>query len=314
MRSTRARLTVTALVLAALVAAALVALAVRTDADVRSGEFSLEVNIDETSVDVGEPFVATLAVVHDGGTTYKAAQWDLDYDEVFINVVEIEPDVAAETNCTPRSNDGTRVLAGCIQIISGPGSLTYSGPAWHVTFTCFIGGRVDFNLQNHPAVTFVRGGSNGNVTLPSHIHGDSINCNGPTATPRPPTATPTITRTHTPTQTPGGPTPTVTPTDVPGVYPPPDGNCEMTSSATTAVPESTVDLTLTVRDAAGTVVRDAWVSFSIASQPGTDARLTQIDDQTNGDGQARAQLLVGTTPGEIRVTSECASATIVVEG
>ena len=86
-------------------------------------------------------------------------------------------------------------------------------------------------------------------------------------------------------------------------YPPPTGNCVISSSASTAIPGSSVAITVTVRDASGTPVANVAVPLSVASQPGSDASVATGSSATNASGQLPGTLNVGTTSGVVVVTA-----------
>ena len=86
-------------------------------------------------------------------------------------------------------------------------------------------------------------------------------------------------------------------------YPPPNGNCVISSSASTAIPGSSVGLTVTVRDASGAPMANVAAPLSVASQPGNDASVSANSSATNASGQLSGTLNAGTAPGVIVVTA-----------
>lgn len=88
-------------------------------------------------------------------------------------------------------------------------------------------------------------------------------------------------------------------------YPPPTGNVTLTSSITAPQTGGTVTITALVRDVAGAAVAGQACTFSIASQPGTDASVFAGPVNTDLTGVATTTLQVGSTPGPIIVESTC---------
>lgn len=192
-----------------------------SSANIVPGEYSLEVGIAPTQADLNAPFTVN-AGVFQSGLSYQAVQWDIAYDAslIAIDITNTLRDPAAPPNCSTKSDNGVRVLLGCIDL-SGP-NLTYSGNVWRVAASCIANGTANFVLELVNTKTFVKIGS---VLQPIHTHDDSIICGPP-----PPTPTPTITdtplpatntATRTPTMT---ATPTRTPTASPTVEIPPGQN------------------------------------------------------------------------------------------
>ena len=84
-------------------------------------------------------------------------------------------------------------------------------------------------------------------------------------------------------------------------YPPPVGSLSVEGASTT--PGSTSNVTATVLDNSGDPVEGAEVTFTITSQPGTDARWAngglEITATTGANGIATAVLTAGSTTGNI---------------
>ena len=84
-------------------------------------------------------------------------------------------------------------------------------------------------------------------------------------------------------------------------YPPPVGSLSVEGASTT--PGSTTNVTATVLDNSGDPVEGAEVTFTITSQPGTDARWAngglEITATTGANGIATAVLTAGSTTGNI---------------
>jgi hypothetical protein len=86
-------------------------------------------------------------------------------------------------------------------------------------------------------------------------------------------------------------------------YPPPTGNCVITTSATTSAPGSTVTITVTVRDENGNPVANVPVPLSITKQPGNDASVTAGSTTTDAQGKVTGTLNLGSTGGIVEVTA-----------
>ena len=84
-------------------------------------------------------------------------------------------------------------------------------------------------------------------------------------------------------------------------YPPPVGSLSVTAASTT--PGSTTNVTATVLDNSGSPVEGAEVTFTITSQPGTDAQWANgtltTTATTDANGVATAVLSAGSTTGSI---------------
>jgi len=88
-------------------------------------------------------------------------------------------------------------------------------------------------------------------------------------------------------------------------YPPPTGNVTLTSSITAPQTGDAVTVTALVRDVAGAAVAGLACTFSIASQPGSDASVYAGPVNTDLTGVATTTLQVGSTPGPIIVDATC---------
>lgn len=99
-------------------------------------------------------------------------------------------------------------------------------------------------------------------------------------------------------------------------YPPPVGSVSASAGSTNAAVGSNVTLTATVLNAAGQGVGGVDCTFSIASEPGTDATVgSKVKTvQTGPDGRAFDTLFTGSTPGVIivRVTAGSFASNVVV--
>ena len=208
-----------------------------SSADIVPGEFSMEVRITPTQADLNVPFTVGAGIYHTG-MSYQAVQWDIAYDPslIQIDIGGTVVDPSAPSACISKSDNGVRVLLGCIDL-GGP-NLTYSGNAWNVSAKCIANGTANFVLELVNSKTFVKSGA---TLLPVHTHDDSIFCGPPpptdtptaTNTPLPPTFTPTRTptRTSTPTRTPSA-TPTIE-------IPPGQNQFQQTLFSPTAYPTGT---------------------------------------------------------------------------
>jgi len=86
-------------------------------------------------------------------------------------------------------------------------------------------------------------------------------------------------------------------------YPPPTGNCVITTSATTSAPGSTVTITVTVRDENGNPVANVPVPLNITKQPGNDASVTAGSTTTDAQGKVTGTLKLGSASGIVEVTA-----------
>jgi hypothetical protein len=86
-------------------------------------------------------------------------------------------------------------------------------------------------------------------------------------------------------------------------YPPPAGAVTVSVDETAPPTGGSVEVTCTVVDSAGAPVANEPCTFTIVSQPGTDASLgtTSVTVVTDDDGVATAILSTGSTPGLIVV-------------
>lgn len=102
-------------------------------------------------------------------------------------------------------------------------------------------------------------------------------------------------------------------------YPQPGGSVTLTSSAVSAAVGGQTLLTCTLRDGAGAPIVNAACTFTIESQPGTDAAVgsTTITKMTDANGVATTTLRTGSTPGQIVVSATSGtfrSVTVVAVG
>jgi hypothetical protein len=88
-------------------------------------------------------------------------------------------------------------------------------------------------------------------------------------------------------------------------YPPPTGNVTLTAGTTAPTLGSTVPISATIRDQYGSVVAGIACTFSIISQPGTDASVVPGPVMTDPNGVAQTTLNVGGTAGTIVVGALC---------
>lgn len=89
-------------------------------------------------------------------------------------------------------------------------------------------------------------------------------------------------------------------------YPPPAGTVTGASDTAAAPTGASVDVTCTVQDSAGAPVANEPCTFTIVSQPGTDASIgsLSVTKITDANGVATATLYTGSTPGVIVVDVE----------
>lgn len=99
---------------------------------------------------------------------------------------------------------------------------------------------------------------------------------------------------------------TLTPAPSNAQYPPPEGSgvALVVEDVAPAV-GNTVSIGATVLDPSGNPVVGAECTFTITSEPGTDASVSAGPATTNEDGVATALLYVGSTEGEIIVEANC---------
>jgi hypothetical protein len=86
-------------------------------------------------------------------------------------------------------------------------------------------------------------------------------------------------------------------------YPPPVGSVTTSVSETAPATEASVTCTCKVLDTVGEPVAGETCTFTIVSQPGTDARLSSTTAVTNALGIATVTLFTGSDPGSIVVSS-----------
>jgi hypothetical protein len=89
-------------------------------------------------------------------------------------------------------------------------------------------------------------------------------------------------------------------------YPPPAGSLSVTASSTT--PGGSSNVSATVLDDSGAPIEGAEVTFTIISQPGSDARFANGETTTTGttgaDGVATVVLYAGADPGSIIIETQ----------
>jgi hypothetical protein len=90
-------------------------------------------------------------------------------------------------------------------------------------------------------------------------------------------------------------------------YPPPVGSVTASLSDTTPATGTSVSCTCTVLDTVGNPVADEMCTFTIVSQPGTDASLSSATAVTNAQGIATVTLFAGSTAGTIVVKADARS-------
>jgi len=100
-------------------------------------------------------------------------------------------------------------------------------------------------------------------------------------------------------------------------YPSPVGSVTASTNAVVAPAGSSTTLTCQVNNAAGAPIAGAGCTFSIVSEPGTDAAVGSkvITKITDASGQATTNLYTGSTPGVIvvRMDSGQLSSTVLVQ-
>jgi len=87
-------------------------------------------------------------------------------------------------------------------------------------------------------------------------------------------------------------------------YPPPAGTVTASAETAAAPTGASVEVACTVLNSAGAPVANQLCTFSIVSQPGSDASLGASSALTDSDGVATAVLYTGSTPGLIVVKVE----------
>ncbi len=90
-------------------------------------------------------------------------------------------------------------------------------------------------------------------------------------------------------------------------YPPPVGSVTASLSDPTPATGASVTCTCEVLDTVGNPVAGEVCTFTIVSQPGTDASLSSATAVTNAQGVATVTLFTGSTPGPISVSAEARS-------
>ena len=93
---------------------------------------------------------------------------------------------------------------------------------------------------------------------------------------------------------------------------PPPGAVTVAASDSTPTVGATVTVSVTVVDANGDPVGDADCTFSVVSQPGTDASVDDAPVTTDSAGNASISLNVGSTAGTIEVQADCGGITASV--
>lgn len=103
-------------------------------------------------------------------------------------------------------------------------------------------------------------------------------------------------------------------------YPPPEGNCAVTTTATTTEPHGTVGVSVTVLDVNGKPVPGTATDLAISRQPGGGgASLSGNAPATDGQGVVKATLGAGGGSGIIGLSAHtasvaCAGSVVVGEG
>ena len=240
----------------------------------------MELTTSAGSVAVGNTFVVNAGVVHDGSVgAYSAAQWSVGYDNTIVQYVSSVKDAAGPAECISHSDNTVRTLLGCLSL-AGP-TMTFSGVAWNVTYTCIAPGpaALAFLGASPSTTTFVKIGT---VVQPIHTHTVSVTCTGaalPTST-----STATATRTATPvaTNTPG-PTATTTPTPLATNTPYTILSTTPTASVTPLPGDQTPQPAATVTSAA---------PQPVATQPGGGAGAGVVRPPDTGTGPSADHPLV----------------------
>jgi len=88
-------------------------------------------------------------------------------------------------------------------------------------------------------------------------------------------------------------------------YPQPTGNLTLTSPTVTATTGASITLTCELRDTSGAPIAGAPCTFTIESEPGTDAAVGSkvVTKTTDANGIATTVLQTGSTPGQIVVSA-----------
>ena len=151
-----------------------------SQAHVVGGQYSMELTTAATTVPLGGTFTLNAGVVHDGSVgAYTAVQWSVAYDNTIVQFASAEIDAQAPAECSAHSDNGTRTLVGCISL-GGP-TITFSGIAWDITYTCIAPGVATFAFAGVNSFTWVKVGTE---TQPIHTHdGAGVTCGGDAAGP-----------------------------------------------------------------------------------------------------------------------------------
>jgi len=102
-------------------------------------------------------------------------------------------------------------------------------------------------------------------------------------------------------------------------YPPPEGSCVISISATKTDPHGNVDVSVKVLDINGKPVLGVPTSLSISRQPSSDAVLTANRSATDGSGVVTGALAAGASAGVVEIAARtdavsCAASLVVGEG
>ena len=120
-----------------------------------TGQYTLELTTPATSVAIGSTFVVAVAVLHDNSVgAYTAVQWSVNYNSVVVQFASATRDAQAPSECFSNSDNGTRTLLGCISL-AGP-TMTYSGVAWDLSYTCISKGSTTFTVETSATKSFVK--------------------------------------------------------------------------------------------------------------------------------------------------------------
>lgn len=88
-------------------------------------------------------------------------------------------------------------------------------------------------------------------------------------------------------------------------YPAPGGNILLVPSNPTPSTNSTVNINVTVRDAAGQPIGAANCTAAVSAQPGSGASVVPASFQTSAAGAAALTVQTGASAGEVRVQVTC---------
>lgn len=154
-------------------------------ADPRSGEYSMEVRIVQEQAGIGGTVTAQAYIDAGGAGAYQAAQWQLVYPSNALTFASADASAGSPGECGFTSHQGgNTVLLGCIDLTGA--NLTFSGPAFDVTFTCEAEGVIEVFLSEDK--TFVAGENT--EQRPIHRHADTVTCGAGGAVITPPSPTP----------------------------------------------------------------------------------------------------------------------------